>query len=71
MTLSEQFGANLQRLRLARGWSQGTLGRVAGLHRTEIQKLEYGLRDPQLRTVVKLARAMGEDPALLVAGLRL
>lgn len=71
MTLAEQFGYNLQRLRLARGWSQEGLGKLAGLHRTEIQKLEYGLRDPQLRTVVKLARALGEDPGLLVAGLRL
>jgi transcriptional regulator with XRE-family HTH domain len=66
---AEQFGANLRLLRRSYGWSQQTVGDLAGLHRTEIGKLEGGLRDPRLQTIVRLARALRVDPGLLVVGI--
>ncbi len=43
---------------------------MAGMHRTEVGRLENGKRAPGLVTIVKLARALGIDPAGLVRGLR-
>jgi transcriptional regulator with XRE-family HTH domain len=70
MTLAEQFGANLRAIRHSYGWTQQTVGDLAGLHRTEIQRLEHGRRDLRLSTIVKLAGALRVDPGVLVAGLR-
>ena len=68
MEPQEQFAANLRRLRAARGLSQEQLGFEAGLHRTEVGLLERGDRDPQLKTIVRLARGLGVAPADLLAG---
>lgn len=69
MTLAEQFARNLFRERRRLGVSQEALAGFAGPHRTEVQKLEKGLREPRLSTVVKLARGLGVDPSVLVKGL--
>jgi transcriptional regulator with XRE-family HTH domain len=71
VTPAEQFGATIRMIRRSYGWSQETLGGLAGLHRTEIQKLAGGRRDPRLETIVRLARALRVDPGLLVVGIRL
>ena len=70
MTLAEQFGDNVRTLRRSYGWTQLVVGELAGLHRTEIQKLERGIREPRLATIVKVARALRVDPSYLVVGLR-
>jgi transcriptional regulator with XRE-family HTH domain len=64
-----QFSANLRRHRKRLGLSQEALGYEAGLHRTEIEKLERGDRDARLTTVVKVARGLGIKPAELLRGL--
>jgi transcriptional regulator with XRE-family HTH domain len=53
-----QLAANLRRLRKERCWSQELLGHFAGLHPTEVSRLERGLREPRLRTVVQVAEAL-------------
>ena len=63
----DQFGANLRRLRAAAELSQDGLSDLSGLHPTEISRLERGVRDPRLSTIVRLARALRVDPALLRA----
>lgn len=70
MTLSERFGRNLFRERRRLGVSQEALGDMAGIHRSEVQKLEAGKRDLRLSTVVRLAYGLGIDPGELVKGLR-
>ena len=70
MTVAEQFGDNIRTLRLSYGWTQQTVGDLSALHRTEIQKLERGRRDPRLATIVRVARALRVDPSYLVVGLR-
>jgi transcriptional regulator with XRE-family HTH domain len=63
----QQFGANLRRLRRDAGLSQMQLGDRANLHFSEISRLERGLRDPRLTTVMRLARALDVPPAELLA----
>ena len=63
---TEQFAANLRRLRRTAGLSQEQLGFAADIHRTEIGFLERGDRDPQLKTIVKLARGLEVSPVALL-----
>lgn len=70
MNPRERFGANLRRSRRDRGLSQEALGHAAGMHPTEISRLERAVRDPQLETIVKLARALGVEPSDLLAKVR-
>lgn len=67
MTVREQFAANLRRQRRRAGLSQEELGRLAGLHRTQIGLLERGARMPRIDTLVKLSGALGCDHADLIA----
>jgi transcriptional regulator with XRE-family HTH domain len=57
MEQRERLGSNLRRLRDERGWSQETLARFAGLHATEVSRLERGTREPRLSTLVAVAAA--------------
>jgi len=66
----EQFAANLRRLRAAAELSQEALSDLSGMHSTEISRLERAVRDPRLSTIVRLARALGVEPALLLAEMR-
>ena len=70
MTPRETFARNLRELRKAAELSQEKLGAAAGLHMTEVSRLERGTRDPRLETLVKLARALNVDVASLVRGVR-
>jgi transcriptional regulator with XRE-family HTH domain len=49
------FGENLAIARHRVHLSQEALGRLAGLHRTEIGMLEHGERTPRIDTLVKLS----------------
>jgi transcriptional regulator with XRE-family HTH domain len=64
-----QFSENLRRLRLAAGFTQEGLSAVAQLDPAEISRLERGARDPQLRTMVRLARGLGVPVTELLAGI--
>jgi transcriptional regulator with XRE-family HTH domain len=55
---------------VAKGLSQEQLGFEAGIHRTEVGLLERGERDPQLKTIVRLAHGLGVAPAVLIEGVR-
>lgn len=61
-----QFATNLRAARLAAGLSQEALGDASGLHRTEVSLLERAGREPRLRTIAKLARALDMRPAALL-----
>lgn len=68
--LAEHFGRNLWRSRRRAGLSQGELGRLAELHRTDVSNLERGQRLPRLDTILKLSAGVGASPCVLLAGLR-
>lgn len=66
---AEQFGANLRRLRDAAGLTQEALSRRTMLDTGEISRLERGVRDPQLRTIVRVARGLDVPVSELLAGI--
>jgi transcriptional regulator with XRE-family HTH domain len=66
----EQFAANLRKARNEAGLSQEQLSDLSGLHSTEISRLERGVREPRLGTIVRLARGLGVRAADLLAGIR-
>jgi len=62
-----QFAANLRRIRTASGLTQEALSRRTKLDTGEISRLERGVRDPQLRTVVRIARGLDVPVVELLA----
>jgi transcriptional regulator with XRE-family HTH domain len=58
--LLKRFGANLRRVRRNQGGgvSQEHLAALTGLHRTEIGKLEQGVVEPKLSTLLILAEGL-------------
>jgi len=52
-------GARLRSVRLARGFSQYQLARMARVSRQAVSAIEAGLSDPSLRVALTLARALG------------
>ena len=63
------FAANLRRLRQERGLSQEGLAHDAGLNTTHVAKIERTEREPGVRTVAKLAKALGVPAAELFEGI--
>jgi transcriptional regulator with XRE-family HTH domain len=63
-----QFAQNLRRLREDAGFTQEALSRATKIHAAEISRLERGVRDPQLRTLVRLARGLSVSVTELLAG---
>jgi transcriptional regulator with XRE-family HTH domain len=67
----EGFGANVRRVRTSKvpRFSQERLSYTTGLHRTEIGKIEQGIVEPRLTTLLILADGLGVNVDELVAGL--
>ena len=70
MEPAQQFAANLRRARDEAGLSQEELSERSGLHSTEISRLERGVREPRLGTIVRIARGLGLQPADLLTDVR-
>ena len=54
-----QFGHNVSRLRDQAGLSQDKLAEKADLDRTYFSGIERGVRNPGIKVVIRLARALG------------
>jgi transcriptional regulator with XRE-family HTH domain len=63
------FAANLRRIRHERGLSQERLAYNAGLNMTHVAKIERSEREPGVRTVSKLAHALGVYASELFKGI--
>lgn len=63
------FGRRLRRVRAERGLSQDDLACRTGLHTTAISRFERGLREPRLKSILRLADGLGVPPGALVDGL--
>ena len=68
MEAKEQFGENLRRLRLDAGLTQMELSNRSGLDMAEISRLETGLRDVRLSTIVRLADGLEVPVRALMGG---
>lgn len=49
----------IRKLRAEKGWSQERLAEQAGMHRTYLGGIEIAKRNPSLRNLIRLARALG------------
>ena len=56
---SMAFGAHLRSLRVSAKLSQEEIADRAGIHVTYLSGVERGLRNPSIRNVRRLARALG------------
>jgi transcriptional regulator with XRE-family HTH domain len=60
------FARRVREVRKARGFSQEQLSRRAVLHRTGVSKIDRGLTDPRLSTIMRLSLGLGVAPGVLV-----
>jgi transcriptional regulator with XRE-family HTH domain len=70
MTPTERIGRNIRRLRKAAKLSQEACAERAEIHPTGMTFLEWGEREPKAETLLRLAGALGVEPAALLAGVR-
>lgn len=56
--ISKQFGKRVREVRLKQGLSQGDVARRLILHRSYISGIERGVRNPSLKVVQKIAKAL-------------
>ena len=63
-----RFGLRLRQCREARSLTQERLAEKAGLDQTYISGIERGLRNPGIRNVVRLAKALGLHTTNLLEG---
>jgi transcriptional regulator with XRE-family HTH domain len=70
MTPTQKIGHNIRRIRRAEDLTQEVVAERAGIHRTLITGYEWGEREPKALTLLKLAGAIGVEPADLLAGVR-
>lgn len=68
-TIEKQFGERLKELRLSKGLSQEKLAFKSGMHRTYLGGIERGERNPSLKNIVAIAKALGVTlPQLFLFG---
>jgi transcriptional regulator with XRE-family HTH domain len=62
-------GERIRKLRRAKGWRQIDLAEHSGVHEVHISDLERGAREPGLRTLRKIARALDTTLSEILKGL--
>ncbi|MER6626778.1 helix-turn-helix transcriptional regulator [Streptomyces sp. NPDC000987] len=67
---AQTFGGRVRARRNELGKSQEQLAADSGMHWTFIGQVERGQRNVSLHNILKLAEALGLDPAELVRGLK-
>ena len=68
-TSRQAFADNVRVAREKAGLTQEQLAWAAGLHQTEIARIEGGRRNPGLDTIFKVARGLGVPPGELFTGI--
>jgi transcriptional regulator with XRE-family HTH domain len=58
-----KFGQRIRELRTAKGYSQEKLAEKAGLHWTYVGQIERGGRNPTLKNILKLSKALDMSPS--------
>ena len=63
-----KLGANIRKRREALDFSQEKLAGEAGLDQTYISGIECGKRNPGIKNVARIAKALGITPSKLLEG---
>ena len=66
MDLPHILGRNVRQWRKRRGLSQEELALDAAMKRSYVSDLERGTRNPSVKAVARLAKALGVDPDVLL-----
>lgn len=64
-----RFGKKVRAARQARGWTQEELADRAGLAPVQVSRVERGVREVRLTTLLRLVSALGTTPDRLLRGL--
>jgi len=56
---AQKFGENMKKIRLEKGMSQGDICRALSLDRAYISNVENGKQNLTIRTMEKVAKALG------------
>ena len=59
--ISKKFGKKVREIRLKKGLSQGDISKRLNLHRSYISGIERGVRNPSLKVIQKIAKALEID----------
>jgi transcriptional regulator with XRE-family HTH domain len=66
---ARRFGANVKRISKERKMTQEELGLAAGLDAAVISRIEAGQREPRVKNVTRLAKALKVPPGRFFDGL--
>lgn len=69
MEPASHLGKNVRALRLARDWTQEDLAHESGLAVVQVSRVERGVREVRLTTLLRLISALGVTPNDLLEGL--
>ncbi|MFZ4682809.1 MAG: helix-turn-helix domain-containing protein [Terrimicrobiaceae bacterium] len=64
-----KFGLNVARLRAAKGFSQEKLAEKAEIDRTYVSGIERGVRNPGIKAVLRISKALTVSISELFEGL--
>lgn len=67
-TAPERFGENVRQARLERGWTQEDLSHRTGLAVVQVSRIERGVREVRLTTIIRLLEAFEAKPDDLFVG---
>lgn len=56
--ISKQFGKRARTIRLKQGLSQGDVAKRLNVHRSYISGIERGIRNPSLKVIQRIAKAL-------------
>lgn len=65
----KQFGVNVRAAREAKDWTQEDLAHASGLATVQVSRVERGVREIRLTTLLRLVSALGTPPNELMKGL--
>lgn len=66
--IEKTLGNAIRAKRLEKGWSQEELSFESGLHRTYIGAVERGEKNLTVKKLVQIARSLGVQASVLMAG---
>jgi transcriptional regulator with XRE-family HTH domain len=66
---TQHFGQNVRAARHARGWTQEDLSHASGLAVVQVSRIERGVREIRLTTLLRLLAALELRPDELLSGL--
>ncbi|WP_379093301.1 helix-turn-helix domain-containing protein [Pedobacter sp. UC225_65] len=64
--LLDNFGANVRRIRMSRGWTLEHLANTANIELSQVYRLEKAKINPKLTTIIILCNALEVKPEELI-----